>query len=84
MIGSQAIQQLILKQEHAEFLRKTDGRIAVLREVIERLGRGEDVNVERMLGTGVEAEEKSWDEGMCPVIHSRTMEEVLTAPVCLQ
>ncbi|KAI5856907.1 hypothetical protein BZA05DRAFT_386545 [Tricharina praecox] len=62
MIGSQAIQQLTLKQEHADFLRKADGRIAVLREVIERLGRGEEVDVERMLGTGEDAEEKAWEE----------------------
>lgn len=66
MIGSQAIQQLTLKQEHADFLRKADGRIAVLREVIERLGRGEEVDVERMLGTGEDAEEKAWEEGMYP------------------
>jgi len=78
MIGSQAIQQLTLKQEHAEFVRKADGRIAVLREILERLGRGEDVEVERMLGTGEEAEEKAWEEGMVPPSHSRTTGRMLT------
>jgi hypothetical protein len=44
-------------------MRKADSRIAVLREVIERLGRGEDVDVEAMLGTGDEKAEKDWEEG---------------------
>ncbi|KAA8893505.1 hypothetical protein FN846DRAFT_820688 [Sphaerosporella brunnea] len=62
LIGSQAIQQILLKHEHADFVRKADNKIAVLREVIGRLGRGEDVDVEAMLGTGDEKEEKDWEQ----------------------
>jgi hypothetical protein len=63
LIGSQAIHQILLKHEHADFMRKADSRIAALREVIERLGRGEDVDVEAMLGTGDEKAEKDWEQG---------------------
>ena len=37
--------------------------MGILREVIERVQNGEDVDVEKVLGTGVEAEEKEWAEG---------------------
>jgi len=62
LIGSQAIQQIALRHNHADFMRTADVRIAVLREVIEKLGRGEEVDVERMLGTGDERMEKEWEE----------------------
>ena len=66
MIGSQAIQSITLKQEHAEFVRKAETRIAILRDVVEKLGKGEAVDIERMLGTGDEREEKAWEDGMLP------------------
>jgi hypothetical protein len=62
-IGSQAVWQIVLKHEHADFTRKADVRIGLLREVVERLGKGEDVDVERILGTGNEKEEKAWEQG---------------------
>ena len=42
---------------------RSEARIGLLREVIERIERGEDVDVGKMLGAGVEAEEKGWEEG---------------------
>lgn len=36
----------------------------MLREVIQRLQNGEDVDVERMLGSGDSAQEKEWEEVM--------------------
>ncbi|KAF8539617.1 hypothetical protein BDD12DRAFT_699364, partial [Trichophaea hybrida] len=62
LIGSQAIQQLQLKHNHADFDRKANTRIALLREVLDRLARNEDVDVERILGTGDPQEEKAWEE----------------------
>jgi hypothetical protein len=43
-------------------MRTADVRIAALRGVIEKLSRGEEVDVERMLGTGDERMEKEWEE----------------------
>ena len=63
MIGSQAINLISLKHEHKDFMRRTENRIDLLREVIERIERGEeDVDVEKLLGTGVESEEKAWED----------------------
>ncbi|OAL57057.1 hypothetical protein IQ07DRAFT_638434 [Pyrenochaeta sp. DS3sAY3a] len=62
LIGSQAIQTLWLKQERRHSLRKAEAKIGVLREVIERVQRGEDVRVEEVLGTGDGVSEGEWAE----------------------
>lgn len=64
LVGSQAIQILWLKQERAHNLRKAEAKIGLLREVIERVQKGEDVDVEKVLGTGDEASEREWAEVM--------------------
>ncbi|KAF3051664.1 hypothetical protein E8E11_010276 [Didymella keratinophila] len=64
LVGSQAIQILWLKQERAHALRKADAKIGLLREVIERVQNGEDVDVEKVLGTGDERLEREWHEVM--------------------
>jgi uncharacterized NAD-dependent epimerase/dehydratase family protein len=63
LVGSQAIQILWLKQERTHNLRRAEAKIGVLREVIERVQRGEDVSVEAALGTGDAADEREWAEG---------------------
>ncbi|KAL1649778.1 hypothetical protein SLS61_006155 [Didymella pomorum] len=73
LVGSQAIQILWLKQERAHALRKADAKIGLLREVIERVQNGEDVDVEKVLGTGDEALEREWGE----VLREVREEEVL-------
>lgn len=45
-------------------MRKADLRIGRLREVVEKLQRGEEVDVERVLGTGDEDEEREWEEAL--------------------
>jgi hypothetical protein len=62
-VGSQAIQILWLKQEWAHEMRKAEAKIGKLREVIERVHKGENVDVEAVLGTGVPGEEEEWAEG---------------------
>ncbi|CAE7205522.1 hypothetical protein PTTW11_09346 [Pyrenophora teres f. teres] len=62
LVGSQAIQILWLKQESAHQRRKAKAKIDILREVIERVQRGEDVPVEEILGTGNATEEREWAE----------------------
>lgn len=63
LIGSQAIRMLTLKNDYAAYRRTTDAKIELLKEVIERVKSGEKVDVEKLLGTGNEAQEKEWEEG---------------------
>ena len=62
-IGSMSIQMIALKKEFETFMRQSDVKIGLLREVIERVQRGEKVDVERVLGTGDPAKEAEWDSG---------------------
>ena len=64
LIGSQAIRMLTLKNEFANYTRSTNARIALLKDVVEKVQRGEEVDVEKILGTGDAAAEREWDEGM--------------------
>ncbi|KZZ96400.1 hypothetical protein AAP_01173 [Ascosphaera apis ARSEF 7405] len=61
-IGSQAIHLLVLRKERESFERSSDARIRVLKDVIGRLQRGEDIDVKKVLGTGDEKQEKSWED----------------------
>lgn len=62
LIGSQAIQMISLHRSYDRFSHETDAKLNLLREVIQRVQSGEDVDVEAMLGTGNKAKEKEWDE----------------------
>lgn len=46
------------------FSRKTEAKLTVLREVLQRVKNGEDFDVEKMLGTGNPQQEKEWEEMM--------------------
>ena len=63
LIGSNAIQMIALRNDYAVFSRKADAKISLLKEVLERVHRGEDVDVKGLLGTGDEEQEKEWEEG---------------------
>lgn len=63
LIGSQSINLILLRNEWQVFSRKADSKIALLKEVIEKLHRGENVDVERVLGTGNEVHEREWKDG---------------------
>lgn len=63
LVGSQAIQTLWLKQERGHSLRKAEAKIGILREIIDRVQRGENVPVEKVLGTGDAESEREWTEG---------------------
>ncbi|EUC47920.1 hypothetical protein COCMIDRAFT_34656 [Bipolaris oryzae ATCC 44560] len=62
LVGSQAIQILWLKQERNHDLRRAEAKIGILREVIERVQRGEKVDVEGALGTSNAVEEREWKQ----------------------
>ena len=63
LIGSQSINLIKLENEYTVFSRKADGKIALLREVLEKVQRGEEVDVEKALGTGDDVQEREWEEG---------------------
>src|SRR5215469_15152209 len=63
LVGSQAIHTLKLKSDMTEMERKAEAKISLLKRVIERIQSGEDVNVEKELGTGEPVAEKEWLEG---------------------
>lgn len=64
LIGSQAIRLLTLKNGYAAYRRSADAKIELLKEVIERVQKGENVDVEKLLGTGDEGKELEWEDGM--------------------
>lgn len=68
LIGSQAIRMIALKNDYKAYRRTTDAKIQLLREVIERVKSGEEVDVEKLLGTGDAAKEREWDEGLCSML----------------
>ncbi|KAI1460682.1 hypothetical protein F4805DRAFT_372171 [Annulohypoxylon moriforme] len=61
-IGSMSIQMIALKKEFDTHVRRAEVRIGLLREVVEKLQRGEEVDVEKALGTGDAEKEKEWEE----------------------
>ena len=63
LIGSNAIQMIALRNEFLSFSRKADAKISLLKDVVGRLQKGENVDVEGLLGTGNEEQEKEWEEG---------------------
>ena len=65
LIGSNAIQMIALRHDALIFSRKAEAKIGLLKEVIERIQRGEEIDVEGLLGTGDEEKEREWEEGTC-------------------
>lgn len=63
LIGSMAINMISLRQSFDAFMRQTDVRVGLLKEVVERLQRGEEVDVEKALGTGNAEKEADWADG---------------------
>ncbi|TID20856.1 hypothetical protein E2P81_ATG05487 [Venturia nashicola] len=60
LVGSQAINTLALKNETLAYTRVTEGKLALLKGVIERVQRGEEFDVDEVLGTGKVIEEGEW------------------------
>ena len=64
LVGSNAINLIALRNEMLAFSRKTDAKLGLLREVVQRIKDGEEVDVKRLLGTGDEKTEKEWEDVM--------------------
>ncbi|KAL7823411.1 hypothetical protein V8C26DRAFT_118835 [Trichoderma gracile] len=61
-IGSMSIQMIALRNQTERYMRQSSLRIAQLREVVQRIQNGEDVDVEKALGTGDPQKETEWEE----------------------
>jgi hypothetical protein len=59
LVGSNAINILALRREMLNFSRKTEAKLTVLRDVLKRVKSGEDVDVEKLLGTGIRSRRRS-------------------------
>ncbi|KAL2155912.1 hypothetical protein VTH82DRAFT_654 [Thermothelomyces myriococcoides] len=62
LIGSMAIQMISLRRDFETFMRQSGVKIDRLREVVEKLQRGEEVDVEEALGTGDAQKELEWEQ----------------------
>ncbi|KAL8902680.1 MAG: hypothetical protein Q9207_004464 [Kuettlingeria erythrocarpa] len=54
---------IALQTEFTTFSRRADAKIGLLKEVIGRVQKGEDVDVKGLLGTGDPEQEREWDQG---------------------
>ena len=64
LIGSMSVRMIGMRQDFAAYMRRSDIRIGLLREVVEKLQRGEEVDVEGELGAGDLEKEAAWDNGL--------------------
>ncbi|KAH7159984.1 hypothetical protein B0J13DRAFT_616776 [Dactylonectria estremocensis] len=62
LIGSMSIQMITLRHSFERYMRQSEARITKLRDVVERIQRGETVDVEQALGTGNAKKEADWEE----------------------
>ncbi|KAH6984944.1 hypothetical protein BKA56DRAFT_671400 [Ilyonectria sp. MPI-CAGE-AT-0026] len=62
LIGSMSIQMITLRHSFDRYMRQSEARITTLREVVEKIQRGESVDVEKTLGTGDAKKEANWEE----------------------
>ncbi|KAG5437068.1 hypothetical protein PCANB_001189 [Pneumocystis canis] len=68
ILGSQAIHVLSIKQEFNEFETQIDAKISLLRDIIDRIQKGENVHISKELGTGIKEKEKEWSDVMQQII----------------
>jgi len=55
---------IALKNSFSAFSRRAEAKIGLLKEIIERVQKGEDVDIDGLLGAGDEKREKEWEEGI--------------------
>lgn len=53
---------ITLRHSFDRYMRQSEARITTLREVVEKIQRGEPVDVEKTLGTGDAKKEADWEE----------------------
>ncbi|KAF2721853.1 hypothetical protein K431DRAFT_202829, partial [Polychaeton citri CBS 116435] len=75
VVGSNAINIIKLRKDTLNFSRQTDARLHLLREVVERVKNGEDVDVEKELGSGDPTQEKEWEQMMNEIEETNMLAE---------
>ena len=75
LAGSNAIQILALRNDTVSYTRKTEAKLDLLREVVQRVKNGEEVDVKKALGTGDEDAEREWEEVMKELEETDTLVE---------
>ncbi|GAB7358389.1 hypothetical protein MBLNU230_g2458t1 [Neophaeotheca triangularis] len=75
LVGGNAIQLIALRKEMLNFSRKTDAKLSLLREVVQRVKAGEEVDVAGLLGTGDPKQEQEWEEVMKELEETDMLEE---------
>jgi hypothetical protein len=78
LVGSNAIQIISERREMVNFSRKTEAKLETLREVVEKVRKGEltdPVEIKKALGTGVPREEEEWEEVMKEIENSEPLWE---------
>lgn len=55
---------IALERSYTNFSNETNAKLSLLRDVLRRVQAGEDVDVEKEMGTGDEVKEKEWEEVM--------------------
>jgi hypothetical protein len=83
LIGSMSIQMIALRNEFTAFSRRADAKIGLLKEIIGRIQKGEEVDVEGLLGTGDAQREKEWEEGIS-LIHLTKEQSLIMCATVLQ
>lgn len=63
LIGSMSIQMIALRNSFSRYMRQSEVKIGLLREVVDKIQKGEPVDVEQALGTGNPQKEADWEEG---------------------
>ena len=63
LIGSNGIHFVNLKRTYAITSRQADSKVVLLQEVLKKIQKGEDVDVEKVLGTGDPLAEQEWHDG---------------------
>ena len=84
LIGSMSIQMIALRNSFARYMRQSDIKIARLKEVVDKIQKGETVDVEKMLGTGDPQKEADWEEGEACLKHQNVADHELTRGVVLK
>lgn len=62
LVGSMSIQMIALRNSYDRYVRQSSIRIGLLKDVVERILKGEDVDVEKALGTGDPQKEADWED----------------------
>ncbi|OAA53414.1 hypothetical protein ISF_08767 [Cordyceps fumosorosea ARSEF 2679] len=74
-VGSMSIQMIALRNQTGRHMRQASVRLQRLREVVERVQAGEDVDVEKVLGTGEPQREADWEEVLQAIEREEAMKK---------